>query len=66
MFDFICQAGSGYVAEEFYAHDVRKVTTFLGRLEASGSATQQDIRLFINGHMHSVSIDQGVIQVGGY
>jgi hypothetical protein len=65
MFDCTTRAAGGYVAEEFYAHDVRRITNFLGRIAERGSGTDDEVSLFLHGRMHSVAIDNGVIQVGG-
>jgi hypothetical protein len=65
VFDCIVRAGSGYIAEEFYAHDLRRIKTFLGRLARNQISENGNISLFIHGKLHSVSIDEGVIQVGG-
>ena len=65
MFDCITRAAGGYVAEEFYAHDLRRITNFLGRIAERGSSVDDDVSLFLHGRMHSVAIDNGVIQVGG-
>ena len=65
MFDCITRASGGYVAEEFYAHDLRRITNFLGRIAERGSSVDDDLSLFLHGRMHSVAIDNGVIQVGG-
>ncbi|MGC2856859.1 hypothetical protein ACM64Y_15410 [Novispirillum sp. DQ9] len=64
-FDCLIRAGYGHLAEDFYAHDLRRVTNFLGKLAELTSERDQDITLFLRGSMHSVSIDQGVVQVGG-
>ena len=65
VFDCIARASSGYVAEEFYAHDLRRIKTFLGSLTRRQVSENGNISLFIHGRMRSVSIDEGVIQVGG-
>ena len=65
LFDCITKAGGGYVAEEFYAHDVRRVGNFFGRLAEKRAGNGSDISLFLHGKIYSVSIDDGVIQVGG-
>jgi hypothetical protein len=65
MFDCATRAAGGYVAEEFYAHDVRRITNFLGRIAERGIGTDDEVSLFLHGRMHSVAIDNGVIQVGG-
>ena len=65
MFDCTTRAAGGYVAEEFYAHDVRRITNFLGRIAERGGKSDDEVTLFLHGRMHSVAIDDGVIQVGG-
>lgn len=65
MFDSISRASGGYIAESFYAHDIRKIMNFLARLTEKGARSEEDISLFLNGEIQSVSIDEGVIQVGG-
>jgi hypothetical protein len=65
MFDCTTRAAGGYVAEEFYAHDVRRITNFLGRIAERGGGGDDEVALFLHGRMHSVAIDDGVIQVGG-
>lgn len=65
VFDCIARAGSGYVAEEFYAHDLRRIKTFLGSLARHQVSKGENISLFIHGVMRSVSIEDGLIQVGG-
>jgi len=65
VFDCIVRASSGYVAEEFYSYDLRRIKTFLGSLTRNQKTEGENISLFIKGKMHSVSIDNGVIQVGG-
>lgn len=64
-FECIARSASGYVSEDFYAHQIRRLRTFLGRLAERGRADDGQISLFMNGKVQSVSIDLGVIQVGG-
>jgi hypothetical protein len=64
-FDCIVRAGGGYVAEEFYAHDIRRITTFLGRLAETRKRSGDQIKLFTDGALRSISIDEGLIQVSG-
>lgn len=64
-FDCIVGAGGGYVAEKFYAHDIRRISSFLGRLAETRKATGDAIDLVIEGHNRSVSIDNGLIYVDG-
>lgn len=63
-FECITRMASGYISEDFYSHEVRRLRTFLGRLAERGRAAGQ-ISLFMNGAIQSVSLDEGVIQVGG-
>ena len=65
MFDCATRAAGGFVDEEFYAHDVRRITNFLGRIAERGESAGDEVTLFLRGRMHSVAIDDGVIQVGG-
>lgn len=62
-FDCIVRAGGGYVAEEFYAHDIRRIRSFLGQLAETRKAPGDAIKLFLGGSSSSVSIDDGMIQV---
>lgn len=65
IFDCIVRAAGGYVAEQFYAHDIRRISSFLGKLAESRKRTDERITLFLQGRRHSVSLDEGLIQVGG-
>jgi hypothetical protein len=65
LFDCIARAADGFVAEEFYGHEVRRVSNFLGRLAERGVRSNESISVSIHGELRSISIDQGVIQVGG-
>lgn len=64
-FECITRSASGYVSEDFYAHEIRRIRTFLARLAAKGTVEGSEITLFMEGKVQSVSIDMGVIQVGG-
>jgi hypothetical protein len=64
-FECVARSASGYVSEDFYAHEIRRIRAFLGRLAAQDSIVDSGIQLFMNGKVQSVSIDMGVIQVGG-
>lgn len=64
-FECIARAASGYVSEEFYANEIRRVRTFLGQLAESESEDVAQITIFIRGQIQNVSLDMGVIQVGG-
>lgn len=64
-FEFVTRSAAGYVSEEFYSHEIRRVRAFLGRLAALGRGEGGEIALFMNGRVQNVSIDMNVIQVGG-
>ena len=64
-FECIARAASGYVSEDFYANEIRRVRTFLGQLAEEGSEDIAQITVFMRGQLQNVSLDQGVIQVGG-
>lgn len=64
-FECVARAASGYVSEEFYANEMRRVRTFLGQLAESVDSDIGQIAVFVNGQIQHVSLDQGVIQVGG-
>lgn len=66
MFDCLMRSARGYVASQFYAHDIRRIDNYLGRLAESGSASDEEISLFMGGSTRSISIDGGVIQVGAH
>ena len=64
LFDFLMRSSSGYVGGDFYAHDIRKIRNFLGCLAEINTTIDQQINLFKGGKTYSISIDDGVIQVG--
>ena len=64
-FDCIVRAGGGYVAEEFYAHDIRRIVSFLGRLAETRKSSSDVIDLIIEGTSRSISIDNDYIEVTG-
>ena len=64
-FECLARAAKGYLADDFYAHELRRIRTFLGRLAESGRSDDGQISLFMKGRSFTVSIDSGVIQVGG-
>lgn len=64
LFDCLTRAGFGYVAEKFYAHDLRKIDRFLESFAENLNARDQDLQLFLYDKMYSVGIDDGVISVG--
>lgn len=64
-FECVARAASGYISEDFYAQEMRRIRTFLGKLAEFGRSSDGQISLFLNGRVHTVSLDEGVIQVGG-
>lgn len=64
-FECIARAASGYVSEEFYANEIRRVRTFVGQLAERGRDDAAQVTIFMRGQLQNVSLDQGVIQVGG-
>ena len=66
-FDCVMRASSGYIPQDFYSHDIRKITNFLGRLaEAGRGAFDGGIGVIVEGVPYTISIDEGdVIQVSG-
>lgn len=64
-FECVARAASGYVNEEFYANEIRRVRTFLGQLAEGANEDVAQITLFMQGQLQNISLDQGVIQVGG-
>ena len=64
-FECVARAADGYVAESFYAHDLRRIRNFLGRLAERAKRNGELIQLFMDGTEYSVSVDDGMIQVSG-
>ncbi|WP_406815125.1 hypothetical protein [Mycobacterium sp. M23085] len=66
-FDCIMRAASGYLPDAFYAHDVRRITNFLGLLAERGRQSDHDsIDVMVSGRMHTVALEEGdVIVVSG-
>jgi hypothetical protein len=65
LFDFIIRSSKGFVAEKFFAHDIRRIMNFLGKIAERSNGSNDRILLFLDGKTHNLSIDEGVIQVGG-
>ena len=67
LFTFECigRAALGYVSEDFYLNELRKIRTFLGQLAEDRSIDSSRIDVFTQGKIEQVSLDEGVIQVGG-
>lgn len=64
-FECVLKAGTGYVAEEFYSHDLQRIRNFLARIAEKGRSEDGQINLFIAGQIFSVSLDEDIIQVNG-
>jgi len=64
-FECVLRSASGYISEDFYAQEMRRIRIFLGKIAESGRSSDGQISLFIDGRVHTVSLDEGVIQVGG-
>jgi hypothetical protein len=64
-FECVLKAGTGYVAEEFYSHDLQRIRNFLARIAEKGKSEDGQINLFMSGQIYSVSIDEDIIQVNG-
>lgn len=63
-FDCILRAAAGHVPTRFYEHDIRRVSSFLGRIAQSAHASTDQINLIRDGRSHTISIDGSTIQVG--
>jgi hypothetical protein len=63
-FDCILRAAAGHVPTNFYEHDIRRVTSFLGSIAQSGQANSDQINLIRDGRSQTISIDGSTIQVG--
>jgi hypothetical protein len=64
-FECVARSASGHISEDFYAQEMRRVRTFLGKIAERGRARDGQISLFLNGKVHTVSLDEGAVQVGG-
>jgi hypothetical protein len=62
-FECVFKASSGYVAEEFYAHDLKRIRNFLARIAGKNKRNEDQINLFMSGVIHSISLDENIIQV---
>lgn len=63
-FDCILRAAAGHVPTKFYEHDIRRVSSFLGRIAQSGLSTSGQINIIREGKSQTISIDGSTIQVG--
>lgn len=64
-FECVSRAASGFVSEDFYASQLRRVRSFLGSLADRGKSTASQVSLFVGGSVQNVSLDMELIQVGG-
>lgn len=64
-FECVIRSASGFIAEGFYAHEMKRIRAFLGKLAERGRTDSAQISLFMNGKVSTVSLDMGVIQVSG-
>lgn len=64
-FDTVSRASGGYIAENFYAHDIRRIMNFLAQLSEESNRRDAEIKFFMKGELQTVAIDENVIQVGG-
>ena len=64
-FECVAKASSGYIAEEFYSHDIRRIRNFLGKIAERTDSEGSRIDLFMDGKMSSISLDANMIQVDG-
>lgn len=64
MFECIMRAARGHVATRFYESELRRITSFLGRIAQSGRVDSERISIRHNGIRQSFTIDNGIIQVG--
>jgi hypothetical protein len=62
-FECVFKAASGYVAEEFYAHDLKRIRNFLAKITDKNKRNDDQISLFMSGTIHSISLDENIIQV---
>lgn len=67
VFDCILRASSGYLPENFYAHDIRKILNFLGLMaETARQGDMAGIDAIVGGKMRTVTLEEGdVIMVSG-
>ncbi|HDU7916164.1 MULTISPECIES: hypothetical protein [Serratia] len=64
-FECVIRSASGFISEGFYAHQMKRIRAFLGKLAERGRTGSAQISLFMNGKVSTVSLDMGVIQVSG-
>ena len=64
-FECVAKASTGYIADEFYSHDIRRIRNFLGKIAERTDSITSRIDLFIDGKMSSISLDANMIQVDG-
>ena len=62
-FECVLKAAAGYIAEEFYSHDLKRIRNFLAKIAGKNERNEDQISLFMAGTIHSISIDEKIIQV---
>ena len=62
-FNAIYVAADGFISEDFFAHDLRRIQNFLAKVSSVESSSDSQIKLISDGRQKTVSIDGGVIQV---
>lgn len=64
-FECVARSASGFIYEDFYAHQMRKVRTILGTIAERHTDHDGQISVFLDGKIMTISIDSGVVQVSG-
>lgn len=64
-FECVARSASGFIYEDFYAHQMRKVRMILGTIAERHTDHDGQISVFLDGKIMTVSIDTGVVQVSG-
>ena len=62
-FNAISVAADGFISEDFFAHDLRRIQNFLAKVSSIGNPNDTQIKLISDGRQKTVSIDKSVIQV---
>lgn len=62
-FECVLKAAAGYISEEFYSHDLKRIRNFLAKIAGKNKRGDDQISLFMSGTIHSISLDENIIQV---
>lgn len=62
-FECVLKAAAGYISEEFYSHDLKRIRNFLAKIAGKNKRGDDQISLFMSGAIHSISLDENIIQV---